>query len=116
VEENQKLDNLAQLYANYLLRTGFFGHIDPFGRNPQDRANLYGINAGISENLAWESSNYESPNIMIQRAEQSMMSEPPNQMNHRFNILNPESHYIGIGVAKSGDKVLMVQEFTQQLP
>lgn len=116
VEPDSKLQHLAQVYAEYLLRSGTFGHVDPFGRNPQDRAALFGINTGVSENLAWESSNYEGASIMINRAESSMMAEPPNQMNHRFNILNPRSRYIGIGVARDGDKIMMVQEFTEQKP
>lgn len=116
VQMNAKLNQVAQAYAEYLLRSGFFGHVDPFGRNPQDRARLYGIYAGVSENLAWESSNFENPDVMISRAEQSMMAEPPQQMNHRFNILNPRSRYVGIGIARDGDKVVMVQEFTEQDP
>lgn len=116
VQMNAKLNRVAQDYAEYLLQSGFFGHVDPFGRNPQDRARLYGIQAGVSENLAWESSNFENPDVMINHAEQSMMAEPPNQMNHRFNILNPRSRFIGIGVARAGDKVVMVQEFTEQEP
>lgn len=116
LEENPKLDYLAQVYANYLLQSGFFGHVDPFGRSPQDRAALYGIQVGISENLAWAASNYEVPPLLIQKAENSMMQEPSNQLNHRYNILNPNSRFVGIGVAKAGDKILIVQEFSQEQP
>ncbi len=116
VSADAKLDHVAQVYADYLLKTGFFGHVDPFGRNPQDRANLFGINASVAENLAWESSNFEGPGVLIERAEESMMAEPPNQMNHRYNILNPKSKYVGIGVARAGDKILMVQEYTEDKP
>ncbi len=116
VEEAPKLQHLAQIYAEYLLNTGNFAHVDRFGRTPQDRANLYGIRAGVSENLAWQSSNHDAPTKLVQRAESSMMAEPANEMNHRYNILNPRSRYIGIGVAKAGDKVLMVQEFSEEEP
>jgi len=116
LEENSKLDHLAQVYADYLLRSGFFGHLDPFGRSPQDRAALFGVKTGVSENLAWESSNFEDAPVLIRRAETGMMNEPAKQLNHRYNILNPESRFIGIGVARSGDKVLMVQEFAGEEP
>ncbi len=116
LQNNQKLDQLAQTYAEYLLRTGTFAHIDPFGRNPQDRADYFGIKASISENLAWESSNYQGASILIQHAEKAMMSEPPNQLNHRFNILNPQSRYVGIGVARAGDKIMIVEEFSGDDP
>jgi uncharacterized protein YkwD len=116
IEENSKLDHLAQVYADYLMRSGTFGHVDPFGRTPQDRANLFGVNGGVSENLAWESSNYEDRAALVNRAEAGMMNEPPNQMNHRYNILNPESKYIGLGIAMEGDKVIVVQEFTRDQP
>lgn len=116
VQEHPKLKHLAQTYAEYLLRTGMFSHIDGYGRNPQQRASLFGVRAGIAENLAWQASNFESDAILISRAEESMMAEPPNQLNHRFNILNPRSRFVGIGVAKEGDKIVMVQEFTEEEP
>jgi uncharacterized protein YkwD len=116
LQKNRKLDTLAQSYADYMLRSGFFGHVDPFGRSPQDRARLFGINGGVSENLAWESSNFENAAILIRRAEDSMMKEPAGQLNHRYNILDPDSKYIGIGVARAGDRVMIVQEFSRDEP
>lgn len=114
--ESPRLSRLAQDYAEYMLRNGSFAHVDPAGRNPQDRAALHGINVRVSENLAWQMSNFEEPEILIKRAQASMMAEPPNEMNHRYNILNPRSRFIGIGVARQGDKIMIVQEFSEQVP
>ncbi len=114
LQQSPALSRLAQMYANYLLKSGFFDHVDPYGRSPQDRATLIGIDVSVSENLSWQSSDFEEPKILLARAQSQMMAEPRNQINHRSNILNPRSHFIGVGVAQAGDKVVMVQEFSEE--
>lgn len=116
VQYDEGLSKVAQAYAEYLAQSGFFGHIDPFGRNPQDRATLYGVTKPVAENLAWGSSNYQRPEDLLSQAEKDMMAEPPNQMNHRFNIVNPRNRSVGVGVAINGDKVVLVQEFSTVEP
>lgn len=109
---DQGLSKVAQSYAEYMAKTGFFGHIDPTGKNPQDRANIYGIYAPVSENLAWASSSHDSPSKLLKQSQADMMAEPPNQKNHRYNIVTPENRSVGVGVARIGDKVVLVQEFS----
>jgi len=116
LEPDPKLDKLAYIYADYLLRTGYFAHVDPYGRTPEDRARLLGIGTLVAENLAWESSNFEDPSTLVKRAEGGMMAEPAGVPNHRFNILDPRSRYVGIGVARAGEKLVVVQEFADRLP
>ncbi len=111
---DEGLDKVAQAYAEYLAQSGFFGHVDPFGRNPQDRATLYGVTKRVSENLAWGSSNYQTPEALLSQSEHDMMAEPPNQMNHRYNIVNPRNRTVGVGVAIVGEKVILVQEFSTE--
>lgn len=114
VSMDSSLNTVAQAYADYLARSGFFGHVDPYGRNPQDRATLYGIRKPVSENLAWASSNYQTQKELLKQSEDDMMAEPPNQMNHRYNILDPNNKVVGIGVAVLGEKVVLVQEFSSR--
>lgn len=109
---DEGLNKVAQSYAEYLAESGFFGHIDPSGRNPQQRATLYGVTKEVSENLAWGSSNYQTPEELVLQAEKDMMAEPPNQDNHRSNIIDPRNKTVGIGVAVKGDKLVLVQEFS----
>lgn len=111
VAQSAQLSRVAQMYADYLLRTGSLAHVDRFGRNPQDRAALFGITADVSENLAYEMSTSDEPQALLQQAQAGMMNEPRNQINHRFNILNPQSRFVGIGVAQRGDEIVVVQEF-----
>jgi hypothetical protein len=50
-------------------------------------------------------------------AEDAMMSEPPNQQNHRSNILNPNHACCGIGIARGKNGALYsVQEFADVCP
>lgn len=111
VAQSAQLSRVAQMYAEFLLRSGTLAHVDRFGRNPQDRATLFGITADVSENLAYEMSTYDSPYTLLQQAESGMMNEPRNQINHRYNILNPQTRFVGIGVAHRGDEIIVVQEF-----
>ncbi len=116
LKENAKLSKTARAYAQFLSTTNFFGHVDPRGRTPQDRANSFGVRPAVAENLAWEESDFEEPQLLVQRAQAGMMAEPAGQINHRFNILNPKNRFVGVAVVKRGDRVMLVQEFTEEEP
>jgi uncharacterized protein YkwD len=116
VEENAALSKVAQAYANYLMRTGEFAHVDSTGRNPQDRARQMGVQVFVAENLAWQMDTELPAKTLLKKAQADMMNEPPGQMNHRGNITNPNHRYVGIGIARSDDAVILVQEFSEQRP
>jgi len=116
VQLSPELSRVAQAYAEFLMRTNTFAHVDPYGHNPEDRARNMGVMVPVAENLALEESSFEDPSILVRRAEAGMMAEPPNQINHRFNILNPRHHYVGVGVARVGGKIILVQEFSERAP
>ena len=41
------------------------------------------------------------------------MAEPyPGQLNHIANILNPNAHRMGVGIAQVGSKIVIVWDFT----
>jgi uncharacterized protein YkwD len=110
------LQKLARDYAQYMLERHHFAHVDAEGRDPMDRAKLRGIRAPVFENLAFQSFGWGNDRQMVDAAEKSMMNEPPNQKNHRGNILSPAHHYVGIGVARNNEALYMVQEFTDSDP
>ncbi len=116
LEVSSALTKLARDEAEAMLRQGFFAHVDPQGRSPQERARLAGIRSGVYENIAFQGQGLSPDMQLVEAAEAQMMAEPPNQENHRFNILHPEHHYMGIGVARAKNTVMMVQEFTDGPP
>jgi len=45
-------------------------------------------------------------------AHEALMNSPP----HRQNLLNPKYNSLGIGVAKNGDQIYVVQDFAHSIP
>ncbi len=115
ISENSKLSSLARSYAEYMVKKGSFSHVDPDGRDPQTRAKEAGIRCGVYENLAFNTRGIADRDG-VKRAEDQMMGEPPDQQNHRYNILLPKHKYVGVGVARNEGKLLMVQEFSDDDP
>lgn len=116
VSESSRLTSLARSYAEYMLNTNSMNHIDQSGKNPNDRANDVGIRCGVSENLSTCSRGYGSDKIALERAQAMMLGERPPSDGHRRNILSPTAQYVGVGVARSGQRMTMVQEFTDTSP
>lgn len=116
IEMNEKLTHLARDYAQYLINTNTFAHIDQQGRNPEQRAAEHGIPSGVYENLAYQTYGLGDERTMIDREEAQMMAEPRGQQNHRGNIVNPKHCCMGVGIARNGDRLVMVHEFTDTPP
>lgn len=99
---NEKLRDLARVYARDMFERGYFSHFDPEGDSPFDRmdeASIVYKTAG--ENLAL------APNVTI--AHKGLMES----QGHRENILHTEFGKVGIGVIDGGVYGKMfVQEFT----
>jgi len=47
IYEDSNLDSLAQNYSQYMISANFFGHYDPSGRSPKDRALAANISEGV---------------------------------------------------------------------
>lgn len=116
VSENSALSNLARDYAEYMVKRGNFSHVDPDGRDPQVRAKQAGIKCGVYENLSFHTRNLISDKDCIKACHEQMMAEPPNQHNHRYNILHPDHQLVGVGIARDDGKIMMVHEFTDSSP
>jgi uncharacterized protein YkwD len=117
VASSPALCSLARAYAEDMSRRAFKGHIDPEGRNPNQRAQAAGIKVGVSENIAWC---FGKPTMEdnASTCEANMMNEPANDpANHRGNILNPNHVVVGVGVTIStGNEIIIVQEFANREP
>jgi len=96
------LGEIARLHSEDMMARGYFGHVDPEGNNPADRAEHAAVPYGvIGENLAF------APNT--QAAHEGLMHSPE----HRKNILDPRFKHVGIGVVDGGDYgKVFTQEFS----
>lgn len=112
VRKSSSLGNLARAYAQDMAKRGFFSHSDPDGRNPVSRARQAGITGHIAENISTMRSSRGDNRYLVKGCQQDMMNEPPNQINHRGTILDPDQSSVGIGVAFSQRGIITVQEFS----
>jgi uncharacterized protein YkwD len=109
------LASLARAHAQDMAAKKFFNHVNKEGLNPQDRANRAGVGP-IFENISF-ATGVSDLFSAAQDAERQMMGEPPNQKNHRSNIIDPDHKTVGVGIAVSKDGVFyMVQEFSNGSP
>jgi uncharacterized protein YkwD len=106
VASNPLLDAAAQLYAEEMLRRGFYSHMSPERKTPGDRATAvgYGGFTFLAENIA---KGLFEPDEVVERWLDSR--------DHRDNILHREATETGLGVAfgdtKQGFQVVWVQLF-----
>lgn len=115
VSSSGALTSLARAHAQDMAAQKYFNHINKEGLSPQDRANRAGV-GGVFENISWASGISDLTEAAT-NAERAMMSEPPNQQNHRSNIIDPNHKTVGVAIAVSKDGVFyMVQEFSNGSP
>ncbi|MFE7294621.1 CAP domain-containing protein [Streptomyces sp. NPDC057579] len=86
VTTSRDLAGLAQRFSDDMARRGFFGHTDPDGHTPWDRAHAQGIADLGGENIA-----------RGQADARSVMDSWMNDPGHRANILNCEYKSLGVG-------------------
>ncbi len=87
-----RLTQIASGYAGQLVGQRFFAHVSPSGQTLQDRfdAASYHFTAA-GENLAWGTGILATPAQIVK----SWM----NSESHRTNVLDPDFHQIGLGLA-----------------
>ncbi|GAA2651641.1 hypothetical protein GCM10009864_14830 [Streptomyces lunalinharesii] len=86
VTTSGELAGLAQRFSDDMARRGFFGHTDPDGHTPWDRARAQGVADLGGENIARGQADARS--VM-----DSWMDDP----GHRANILDCEYKTLGVG-------------------
>lgn len=115
IHSNSALTSIARAHATDMLKRNFFAHVNPDGLSPQDRARNAGISGGVYENIAFETVS-GSPASFASHAEQVFMSEPKNQENHRSNILGANHVSVGCAAVMVGNKLMMVQDYSDRDP
>ncbi|PNE38754.1 CAP domain-containing protein [Streptomyces noursei] len=100
VTASRELAGLAERFSDDMARRGFFGHTDPDGRTPWDRALDQGIADLGGENIARGQSDARA--VMA-----SWMNDPE----HRANILNCEYRTLGVGAHFGPGGPWWAQEF-----
>jgi len=105
---NPRLDRAAQSHADDMLARSFYGHNDPEGRGPFQRALASGYRPlSVGENIA--RGEFSLPEVM----DGWMKSEP-----HRRDLLDPVFVDVGFGFARgknaNGYQVLWVQLFGRE--
>jgi uncharacterized protein YkwD len=107
--ESAVLDRIATARAQDMVANGYFGHYKP-GHTTLAVLELlraYGVSfSWYGENIIWESG---QPAASIASHFNTWWMNSPE---HRANILNTHYGHIGIGVAVSGSRVYMVEDFT----
>jgi uncharacterized protein YkwD len=88
---DETLRQVARGHSVTMFQQGYFAHVDPDGTTPFDRMRQGGVSfRAAGENLAL------APTVDV--AHDGLMNSP----GHRANILSPNFHRVGIGVADGG--------------
>lgn len=91
LEEDASLHRAALGHSNDMAEGGYFAHTSPEGGSPWERAKSAGYAKPASENIA---RGYDSATVVIEAWMESS--------GHRKNILDCDSHAVGIGVHVGG--------------
>jgi len=108
VQHHAQLDQTAAHHSIDMARRGYFDHLDPEGRGPQDRMRLLcpELIGGVGENLALISAEHE------ESLARSVVSGWMNSRGHRENLLTPTHTHMGIQLLQIGSQVYATQLFT----
>ncbi len=112
---NPLLCKMAKAHAQDMMDRKYFSHTNKDGLGAQERAQKMGIGRGVYENIAYQYGDVEKPQMVI-NLQNDFMSEPEGEKNHRYNILHPDHCCVGVGVVVKGDKLILVEEFTDSEP
>ena len=102
---------VASAHAWDQLNYGYFSHTGRDGSRVSDRLSRAGVSFSSSgENMCYY--NGIGVRAMLEWCHSTFMSEPyPGFANHIGNILSPRFSRVGIGIAESGGKVIIVWDF-----
>jgi uncharacterized protein YkwD len=103
---------VAYAHAYDQAANGYFSHYGLDGSTRESRLRAGGVSFGWSgENQCYLVG--RSPQATLDWCQAQFMAEPyPGQFNHIANILNPNAHRMGVGIAIVGSKIVIVWDYT----
>lgn len=110
LQQNQKLAEAAQYFADYMAKTDKYGHTAD-GKEPWERVDKYGYaHCIVLENIAYE---FNAEGFRTNDLAQGFMKGWEKSPPHRKNLLDPDVSDIGIGIAYSSrtGRYYAVQDF-----
>jgi uncharacterized protein YkwD len=110
VKSNDKLEQTAADFAEYMAHTGRYGHYAT-GEAPSERVKEHGYEYCISaENIAYD---FQTTGFSTQKLAESIVAGWENSPEHRENMLLPGVTHTGVAVAQSEETgvYFAVQEF-----
>lgn len=120
LSQDSALARQARKYAEYMAQNAqaydVYGsrnpHTDLQGRSAADRAHEAGISYFQSENIGRGTRGFgQTDRGTIGEIHKQMMAEPAGQANHRGSIMDPQARRLGVGVARTNNRIFMAQEF-----
>jgi uncharacterized protein YkwD len=106
------LIDIARAHSDDMLERHYFSHVSPDGKSVKDRlVPAYSRSLSRAGENIWGGHGYDyADTTRIARViVDSWMSSP----GHRANILNPNYHYVGVGVSVMGKEMRATQNFIQ---
>ena len=102
---------VASAHAWDMINYGYFSHTGRDGSRTSDRLRRGGVSFGSSgENICYYSG--ISLRATLNWCHSTFMAEPyPGYANHIGNILSPRFNRVGVGIAQSGGKIIIVWDF-----
>jgi uncharacterized protein YkwD len=100
LEGNDKLKETAVYFADFMARTGKYGHTAD-DQQPADRAKKHGYEyCLISENIAYQ---YSSAGFATEKLANAFVEGWKESPGHRKNMLDSDVMEIGVSIARSSD-------------
>jgi uncharacterized protein YkwD len=117
VQESAALSGFGSDYAEYMAKnrdkyemSNPHPHMDLNGRTPWERAKLAGLNNFLNECIG-RSSRGLGDMQHIRILHKQMMTETSG--GHREIIMDPEAHFVGVGIAVGPNRLYVTEEFGQ---
>jgi uncharacterized protein YkwD len=112
---HEQVAEVARQHSLDMLRREFMAHVNPDRQTPFDRLGgdrILFLCAGENVALMMTEGGMASIRASLEQIQRGFMNEPPDQRNHRGNILNPAFTHVGIGIAHDGrGRLAVTQEF-----